>query len=179
MSLHKLLLGSLLGLLAVATVAAAQEVGPCPECDEDGEPDDSWYRSVDTGIITEEGGIVEDTDVSTGEGQHGKFVWYQYCLRFFDAMGNTFAVMVEVFSSEEGADVDAKLDLNGEEIDLEDTLIGDADDKTWGNMPESGVDIPIDHEDLPEGESVDECVYVDESPELSFEATASCEAVVG
>lgn len=178
MSIQKLLLTCLLGLVALAGVAAAQEAGPCPECDEDGEPDDSWYNSVDTGIITEEGGVVEDTDMSTGENQHGKFTWFQYCLRFFDALGNEIALMYEVFVSEDGADIDAKLDVNGEEIDLEDTLVGDLDDKTWGNMPETGLDVPVPYDELPEGQDVDECVYVDDTVEVAAEATASCEIAI-
>lgn len=181
MSIQKLVLTCLLALVALAGLAAAQELAPCPECDEDGEADESWYNSVDTGIITGEGGVIEDTDVSTGENQHGEFTWFQYCLRFFDALGNSITIMFESFISEDGADLDAKIDVNGEEIDLEDTLIGDLDDATWGNMPEAGLDLPAPYDELPEGRNVDECLYVDDMPELEVtaDAVASCEVSVG
>lgn len=158
--IHRILLG-LLALVALAGFASAQTLGDCPECDEDGPPDDSRYSSVDTGVIKEGNGVLVDTDQSTGENQHGRFTWFQYCLQIFDAMGNHVAIMYEAFVSEDGADVDVKANINGEEIDLEDTLVGDLDDQTWESMEPLPADLPLHDESLPEGVEIDECLYCD------------------
>ena len=167
MRLTKMLLLALLALVAMAGIASAQTIGDCPECDEDGASDDSWYSSYDTGVVKEDvGGVLEDTDVSVGEGQHGKFTWLQYCLKFFDALGNNITLMFEAFVSEDGADVDAKANVNGVEVDLEDTLVGDLDDRTWGAAEPLPVEIPFDPNDLPEGVDEDACLYCDGETEL-------------
>lgn len=165
MRLTKTLIICLLALVAVAGVASAQ--AECPECDADGPADDSWYSSYDTGVIKEEtGGVLVDTDESVGENEHGRFAWFQDCLKVFDALGNHVTLMFEAFVSEDGADVDAKVDLNGEEIDLEDTLVGELDDKTWETAEPIPVELPASHDDLPEGVDEDHCLYCDGEMEL-------------
>lgn len=158
---HKLLL-ALLALVVASGTALAQTSEPCPECDPDGEPDDSWYNSVDTGVITDEGAVLEDTDASVGENEQGRFTWFQYCLQVFDAFGDHLRIAYEVFVSEEGVDADGSVTVNDETIDLEDTPLGDLDDETWGHMEELPVDAPIDHEDLPEPVDIDECIDLTE-----------------
>lgn len=174
-----ILLATLAALVALAGSALAQE---CPECDPDGEPDDSWYSSVDSGIVTDEGSVLEDTDVSVGENEHGRFTWFQYCLKFLDILGNSIVVTYEAFVSEDGADLDGSVSVNGEEVaDLDDSPAGGLDDATWGHMEETGLlETLPSHEDLPPGVDVDECLYADELPELdvSAEAVASCEVTV-
>lgn len=161
MSIRHLLLASLAALVVLAGAAAAQSGEPCPECDSDGEPDDSWYSSVDTGVITDEGAVLEDTDMSVGENQHGRFTWFQYCLQVLDVFGNHLAIAYEAFVSEDGADVDGSVTVNGETVDLEDTPLGDLDDATWtttDELPAELPEVPMGHEDLPEGVDVDECL---------------------
>lgn len=176
MRLRPQLLICLAALLALSGAALAQTEGPCPECDEDGEPDDSWYNSVDTGVVGEDEGVLSDTDVSVGENEHGRFTWIQICEQFWDALGNFVIITFEAFVSEDGADIDGTVTVNGETVDLEDTPAGDLDDETWGHMEETGVlDGLPSHEDLPEPVDIDHCIYPDESVEVDIEATASCE----
>lgn len=178
-TIHKLLM-ALLALVALSGTAFAQTDVPCPECDEDGEPDDSWYSSVDTGVLSNETGILEDTDVSVGENENGRFTWLQYCLQFFDLLGNQIVITYEAFISEDGADVDGSVTVNGEEVaNFDDTPVGEIDDATWEHMEELGLETPVDHDDLPEGIDVDECVFVDDTPEVDVEAdvTATCEII--
>lgn len=180
MSLRNTLWIGLVGLLALAGVAAAQS--PCPECDADGEPDDSWYSSVDTGVIGEDEGVLADTDTSVGENQHGKFSWLSACLRFWDALGNELALMWNVFVSEDGADVDATLQLNDQTVDLDETPAGQLDDLTWTHMPDGPVALPpFDASMMPiDGQDVDHCVPL-EAPKVSIEqqtsVTARCEVL--
>ena len=170
----QLLIGSLAALLAISGLAVAQT--ECPECDEDGDPDDSWYSSVDTGVVGEEEGVLSDTDVSVGENEHGRFTWIQICEQFWDALGNFVVITFEAFVSEDGADIDGTVTVNGETVDLEDTPAGELDDETWGHMEESGfLEALPSHEDLPEPVDIDHCVYPDEGVEVDIEATASCE----
>lgn len=153
MSVTTRILLVVLALLAVSGVAAAAE---CPDCDGDGEPDESRYSSYDTGVLADEGGMLVDTDQSVGENEQGRFTWLQLCVRLFDELGDFFALQFEQYASEEGVDVDARVTAKDETVDLEDTLAGDLDDATWDAMEPLPVEVPVDHTDLPEGQDVEE-----------------------
>ena len=140
---------------------AGRERAACPECDKDGDADDSWYSSVDAGVLGENGTVLEDADVSVGENEQGRFTWFQYCLQVLDVLGNFFVLTFEAFVSEEGADVDGSVTVNGETLDVEETPLGALDDATWKHMKKLPVNLPVGHKDLPQGVDVDQCVDVD------------------
>lgn len=171
MRIRNALLLCLLALVAIAGIASAQG---CPECDEDGAAEDSRYSSVDTGVITNETGVLYDTDQSLGENQHGRFTWLQHCLRFWNVLGHSLSLMVEVFASEDGVDVDAKAALDDTQVDLEETPLGAVDDATWGVVEPLPVDLPVDHRDMPPGLDVDACLYPEDSVSVDVEATVRC-----
>ena len=165
------LLAALVGLLAVAGVASAQETIECPECDEDVPAmDDCTYSSYDTGYVSENYTSLLDTDACVHEAdEHGGW-WATFSLcivEILTACGEMFGVFatLNVFASEDGVDVDGGLQTtDGLGVDFEDTPLGDLDDATWENAPEGDLptDLPADlpTDDLPaEAMDVDECVY--------------------
>lgn len=153
MRIRHVLPTALLALLAFAGVAAAQ----CAECDEDGPADDSRYSSLDTGVITDDATTLVDVDQSVGENQHGRFSWLALCFQFFDVLGNSIGVMFDAFVSEDGADIDATANVNGHEVDFDDSPLGDLDGATWNAMDKTGVELPVDHTLLPEVD-IDHCL---------------------
>lgn len=172
MRIRHVLLTALVTFLAFAGVAAAQSVVPCPECDEDGAGDGSRYQSVDTGVITDDATALVDTDQSVGENQHGRFTWLAICLQFFDALGNHLSLMVDAFVSEDGVDIDAKADVNGNTVDYDELpVVGEVDGMTWDLMDKTGVELPVSPTDVPTLPNVDSCIDLTGTVGI----TAACE----
>lgn len=160
------LLIALVGLLALAGMAAAQDADTsCPECDEDGTPDDSSYSSVDYGVIDGDQHALVDTDASYGEKEDGTFfTWMQLCWSIFledveDLLGVDVVDVdgfLEVYEGEDGTDVDGGVWVGGEQVaDFDDSPLGDLD----GILSEFFVEAPI--EDVPETDGIDEDACVD------------------
>lgn len=169
------ILWALAALLAIAGFASAQS--PCPECDPDGEPDNSTYSSIDTGLLHGDDHVLVDTDSSYGEKDDGTmFTWFAFCFSVFLAQLEEmlemdvvdFDLWFEAYNGEDGSDLDGGIMLDGETIaDLDETPAGDLDDATWGLLPETGVGLPED--DIPY-EGVDEDLCLD----LEAVAPAGC-----
>lgn len=161
---------ALAGLLAFASPALANP-NECPECDEDVPAnDDCSFSSVDGGVITEDAGSLYDTDacVSKEDDPRGFWAVLSLCLSsWFSSVTEFigFDMWLDVFTSEDGTDVDAGLSTPVGDVDLEETPLGDLDDATWqaaDTLEESGVETP----DLPplgldDAPTVDEdlCLY--------------------
>ena len=164
------LLAMLVGLLAVAGFAAAQETVECPECDEDVPPmDDCAYSSYDSGYVSENHTSLVDTDQCIHEADENGGWWATFSLcitEVLSACGEMFGVWgsLNVFASEDGVDVDGGIETtDGLGLDFEDTPLGDLDDATWENAPDAdapGLPMDVPTEMLPgEATDVDECVY--------------------
>lgn len=165
------MLVALLGLLAVAGVATAQETTTCPECDEDVPPtDDCTYSSYDTGYVSENVTSLYDTDSCVHEADENGGWWATFSLcvtHVLNACGEMLGVFARfnVFASEDGVDIDAGISTtDGLDVNFDDSPVGDLDDATWENAPdqdlptEAPVDAPTDLVP-PEAMDVDECVY--------------------
>lgn len=175
MTYLRILLGSVVALLAFAGVASAQ----CPECDEDGESNpDNTYHSVDLGALENQtqSEALADSDFSHGHQAPGNgfWAWLSLCLHAFvgaieEALGVDTGIdgNVEAYVDENGADLDATLYVGDERIDFDDSAIGDVDGMTWEVMAEvnaarAGTETP----ELPaipeyDGIDVDLCLYAD------------------
>lgn len=114
--------GLLVTLLAVAATAAAQGQS-CPECDEDGEPVNNTYYSIDLGVLANETHVLGDTDaaLSHTDYEKGFWAWFSLCLSaFVDGIEALIGVNVdadanvEAYLSEDGADLDATVYVPGE-----------------------------------------------------------------
>lgn len=114
--------GLLLTLVAFSATAVAQGQ-TCPECDEDGEPVENTYYSVDLGVITNETEVLGDTDValSHSDDEKGFWAWFSLCLSaFVDGIEDLIGVSVdadanvEAYLSEDGVDLDATVYVPGE-----------------------------------------------------------------
>ena len=180
------LLGALAALLALSGVAAAQE---CPECDEDGEPGTSGsYSSVDTGYLTEDGILLVDTDMSVSDPDDPKgfWSWMSVCITalvdcFEEILGldTGYQGNVEIYTSEQGVDLDATFRLVDPACDLapetcvvsfDESELGHLDDETWQGSTQlhemlgeeaftPGL-MPDEMRDL-DGVDVDQCVQGD------------------
>ena len=169
----KSLLATLVGLLALSGVAAAQT---CPECDSDGEanPDNS-YHDLDAGVVGESKAVLADSDAAFDEKSDdgGFFAWLSLCLHAFvqaieDAVGMDTGVdgNAEAYVSEDGIDVDVTVRAAGEVVDFDDSPVGDLDGMTWEAMGDVGADVRDATADRPELPHVDDtstdlCVDVD------------------
>lgn len=175
MTYLRILLGSVVALLAVAGVASAQ----CPECDDDGESNpENTYHSIDLGALENQtqSEALADADFSHAHQAPGNgfWSWLSLCLHAFvgaveEALGVDLGVdgNAEAYVSEDGADIDATLYVGEERIDFDESAIGDVDGMTWEVMTEvntmrDGTETP----DLPtlpdyDGIDADVCLYGD------------------
>lgn len=170
----KSLLATLVGLVALSGVAAAQT--SCPECDSDGEanPDNS-YHDLDLGVVGENQTALADTDAAFDDKSDdgGFFAWLSLCLHAFvqaveDAIGMDTGVdgNAEAYVSEDGVDVDVTLRAAGEVVDFDDSPVGDVDGMTWEAMGDVSADVRDATAGRPELPHVDDtsadlCVNVD------------------
>lgn len=132
------LIATLAALVAVSGLAAAE---PCPECDEDGEPADNTYHSIDLGVVHDNATALADTDLALSHqnDEKGFWGWISICLTaFVDKVGEMLGVEADVnghadvYASEEGVDVDASL----EDVDFDESALGDLDGMTFEAMGE-------------------------------------------
>lgn len=160
----KTLLASLAALVAVSGVASAQTV-VCPECDEDVPAnDDCRYASVDTGYVSENVTQLVDTDLCVAEAGDERGFWavFSLCLTtLLQGLNEAVGVFanVELFVSEEGADLDATVTTPEGTVDFDESPLGDLDGMTWealeGHTPEAR---PVGGDALPGDVLVDVCV---------------------
>lgn len=154
----KSMIATLVGLLAISGIAAAQS---CPECDEDGaaNPENS-YHDTDVGLILNEtDDVLVDTDAAYDDKSNdgGFFAWLSLCLHVFiqkieDAVGLETGVdaNAEAYVSEDGVDVDVTARALGEVVDFDDSPAGDLDGQTWEAMGEVSAEVRAVRSQLPE-----------------------------
>lgn len=169
----KTLLATLVGLVALSGVAAAQT---CPECDEDGgsNPENS-YHDLDLGVVGEDERVLADSDTAFDDKSDdgGFFAWLSLCLHAFvqaveDAIGMETGVdaNAEAYVSEDGVDVDVTARAAGEVVDFDDSPLGDVDGMTWEAMGDVSADLRDATAARPEAPHLDDtsteiCVNVD------------------